>query len=318
MAELAGKFVWVRVVKANDLDLAQFQFDYELTFAVVFMNADKTIYGRYGSRSSRENAESDVSVAGLAESMKSVLKLHEGFPANRDLLAGKQPMPSPYQTPLDIPSIRGKYKSDLNYEGKVVQSCVHCHQVTEAMRQIARVEAKPMPVQLIFPYPAPNTVGFSLASDQRATVTGVTSGSPADDALNPGDELITLNGQAIVSQADVQWVLHHAEAVDALKMQIRRDGELLSTTLRLPERWRFNSDISWRTAAWEMRRMALGGLKLVSASDALRREAGLNQDALALLVDYVGQYVEFGTRQESRLQERGCPRPIRTSKPKHH
>ena len=56
----------MRVVKANDLDLQRFQFDYELTFAVIFMNADGTIYGRYGSRSSRENAESDVSVAGLA------------------------------------------------------------------------------------------------------------------------------------------------------------------------------------------------------------------------------------------------------------
>ena len=60
----------MRVVKANDLDLAQFQFDFGLTFAIVFMNADKTIYGRYGSRSSRENAESDVSVEGLAQTMK--------------------------------------------------------------------------------------------------------------------------------------------------------------------------------------------------------------------------------------------------------
>ena len=142
---MTEKFVWVRVVKANDLDLTQFQFDYGLTFAIIFMNADKSIYGRYGSRSSRENAESDVSLAGLAESMKTVLKLHEGYPANKRLLAGKQPKPSPYKTPLDIPSIRGKYKRDLDYQGQDVQSCVHCHQVTEAARQMARLAPKPLP-----------------------------------------------------------------------------------------------------------------------------------------------------------------------------
>ena len=163
---------------------------------------------------------------------------------------------------------------------------------------MARLEPKPMPAQLIFPHPAPSTVGFSLDPSKRAAVTRVKSNSPAGDVLKSGDELVTLDDQAIVSQADVQWVLHHAEAVDELPMQIRRDGELLAATLRLPERWRFNSDISWRTAGWEMRRMALGGLKLVSASDALRRKTSLNQNELALVVDYVGQYVEFGTAKK--------------------
>ena len=45
------KFVCVRVVKANQMDLTLMQFDYDLTFAVMFMNADKTVYGRFGSRS---------------------------------------------------------------------------------------------------------------------------------------------------------------------------------------------------------------------------------------------------------------------------
>lgn len=298
MAELSDKFVWVRVIKANDLDLTQYQFDFGLTFAIIFMNADKTIYGRYGSRSSRENAESEVSVAGLTHSMKAVLKLHGGYPNNKRVLAGKQPKPSPYKTPLDIPSIRGKYKRDLNYQGKVDQSCVHCHQVTEAQRQMARLAPKPMPAQLIFPYPAPSTVGFSLDPKRRATVSRVELDSAAADVLKVGDELVTLDGQAIVSQADVQWVLHHAEATDTLPMQIRRNGRLGKATLRLPDQWRFNSDVGWRTAGWEMRRMALGGLKLAPATPAQRRAAGADENGLALVVDYVGQYVAFGTAKK--------------------
>jgi len=56
------KFVCVRLVQANAMDLALFQFDYDLTFVVFFMNADKTIYGRYGSRSDRKNATRDISI----------------------------------------------------------------------------------------------------------------------------------------------------------------------------------------------------------------------------------------------------------------
>ena len=82
--------------------------------------------------------------------MKGVLTLHKVYPANKRSLAGKQPKPSHYKTPLDIPSIRGKYKRDLNYDGEVVKSCVHCHQVTEAKRQMARLDTQPMPLQLIF------------------------------------------------------------------------------------------------------------------------------------------------------------------------
>jgi len=35
----------------KNIDLAQFQFDYDLTWAVIFLNVDGTVYGRYGSRS---------------------------------------------------------------------------------------------------------------------------------------------------------------------------------------------------------------------------------------------------------------------------
>ena len=293
----------MRLIKANNLDLKLFQFDYELTFAIIFMNADKTIYGRYGSRSSRENAESDISVAGLAESMKAVLQLHRSYPANREQLAGKQPREVPYQTPLDIPRIRGKYQAELDYDGKVAQSCVHCHQVTEAQRHLARRADAPMPAQLIFPYPSPRTIGVSLDPHLRASVREVSTDSPADGVLKPGDEIIRLDGQPIVSQADVQWVLHHTPPSASLPVVFLRDGAIQRAMLRLPDRWRFQSDVSWRTGGWEMRRMALGGLKLVSATDEQRREWKVPRDQLALVVDYVGQWVEFGTAKRAGFQK---------------
>ena len=41
--------------------------------------------------------------------------------------------------------------------------------------------------------------------------------------------------------------------------------------------------------------MALGGLKLIPATPAQRKSIGVNENGLALVVDYVGQWVAFGT-----------------------
>src|SRR5207244_1520533 len=49
LAPWLDQFVCVREMNANALDLALFQFDYDLSFSTLFFNADGTIYGRYGS-----------------------------------------------------------------------------------------------------------------------------------------------------------------------------------------------------------------------------------------------------------------------------
>src|SRR5437867_13447502 len=100
------KFVCVRLVQANALDLALFQFAYDLTFAVFFMNADKTIYGRFGSRSDQKQAARDISLEGFREALGAALELHKGYPGNRVSLAGKQSRPTRFTTPEGFPRLR--------------------------------------------------------------------------------------------------------------------------------------------------------------------------------------------------------------------
>src|SRR5438093_12006810 len=69
VAGLMDRFISVRLVQANAVDLTLFQFDYDLTFAVFFMNADRTIYGRYGSRSDRKEATRDISIESFREAL---------------------------------------------------------------------------------------------------------------------------------------------------------------------------------------------------------------------------------------------------------
>src|SRR5204863_4649159 len=83
---LLEKFVCVRIVSTNGLDLSLFQFDTDQSFAAFLMNADGTIYGRYGTRSHRTSWADDVSVEGLANALQGALDLHSDYTKTRDEL----------------------------------------------------------------------------------------------------------------------------------------------------------------------------------------------------------------------------------------
>jgi predicted metalloprotease with PDZ domain len=271
------------MVQANAMDLTLFQFDYDLTFAGFFMNADRTIYGRFGSRSERENAERDISIEGLREALHGALQLHREYPRNKAALAGKQPKPVRFKKPEDYPSLAGKYKPTLDYEGAVVRSCLHCHQVREAERDWYRADRKPIPDEVIFPYPMPEVIGLSLDSKQKARVSEVTPGSAAARAgIASGDEIVSFAGQPIISTADIQWALQHVPAPAKVACAVRRGGETRNLTIDLAADWRQATDISWRATTWDLRKMATGGLVLKKAPETTQ--------GLGLMVDYVGQY----------------------------
>ena len=286
-----GQFVQVRLVKANEMDLTQFQFDYDLTFAMVFLNADGTVYGRYGTRSSRDEAEKDMSLEGLAETLAAVLELHKEFPANQPVLSGKQPQPTRYQVPDDFPSLKGKFPPELDFDGKLVSSCMHCHQIRDAHRQVYRSAAQPIPDRLLFPYPIPATIGFTMDPKRRAVVSDVAPDSAAaHSGLQAGDEILLLDGQRVVSTADIQWILHHAQDSDQLPALLQRDGERRELKIELAKGWRRATDLGWRVSSWPLRRMGTGGLVLESVTPDEREQLGVEPGQLALRVGHVGQY----------------------------
>ena len=299
-----NKFVCVRLVQANALDLALFQFDYDLTFAVFWLNADKTIYGRFGSRSDRKDAAKDISMEGFRKALIAALDLHKRYPANKALLAGKQPRPTRFKTPEDFPSLAGKYKPTLDYEGKVVQSCMHCHQVRDAERRFFRDDKKPIPDEVLYPYPMPNAVGLALDPKEKAKVTSVASGSPAGKAgFKVGDEILSLEGQPILSIADVQWALHNASEPATLNAQILRGRKRIKLALGLATEWRRQTDIAWRTTTWDLRRMVAGGMVLQDSTAEERRAARLADDTLALRVNHVGEYGDHAVAKRAGFKK---------------
>ena len=285
-----GKFVGVRMVQANGIDLSLFQFDFDLTFAAFFLNTDKTIYGRYGTRSSQKDAVKDMSLASFQKALEKALSLHAAYPKNKAVLADKRGTSRGRSRPEDYPSLK-KYKPTLDLAGKnAVKSCMHCHQIRDAERKEYRSAGELPPDDVLYPYPMPDVIGMTLDRDEIATVTSVGADSVAAKAgVRAGDEIVTLNRQPILSLADVQWVLHNAKSPDVLNVEVLRGDSMRKLTLRLPEGWRRASDITWRVTTWDMRRMGTGGMVVGELSEADRERFGL-QNKLGFRVEYLGRY----------------------------
>ncbi|MDA0834140.1 MAG: Trx7/PDZ domain-containing (seleno)protein [Planctomycetota bacterium] len=292
LRNLLDQFVRVRIVSTNGLDLSTFQFDTDQSFVMFFLNADGTIYGRFGTRSHRTEWQEDVSFKGLGQALAGALELHRDYPRNKKMLAAKRGPKPDYPSPEKFPTLKEKYKATLNYEGDVVASCIHCHQIGDSRRLSYLDRGEMIPDQLLFSYPHPKAVGLILDPDAKATVQRVIDDSPAARSGFRGeDRLISLKGQPLLSIADVQWVLHHSspegEKIDAV---VEHDGERISLVLELTDGWREKDDIAWRVSSWELRRFVAGGMIVKPVTAEQRQSLKLPADAMALRVEHLGLY----------------------------
>ena len=284
------QFVSVRMIQMNGVDLETFQFDYDMTFAVFFMNADKTIYGRYGSRSDIKEAQREISMESLVEALKGALELHKGYPKNKPTISLKQGRATRYAVPEDYPLLQTKYTSSLDFNGEVAKSCIHCHQVREAERRLTRDKKQPMSDVLLHPYPMPDAIGLRLDTTKKASVMAVAPGSIAAKAgFKAGDEITKISNQSIISIADVQWMLERRGGEAANQTwEFMRNGESSALRVVLPLGWRKASPFAWRVTSWDLRRMGFGGMKLEDMTDRERKARGLSLTQMALHAKQAG------------------------------
>jgi hypothetical protein len=258
----------VRVVTIDDIDLGLFQFDYDQTWCAFFVNADGTIYGRYGTRAAGgANSTTHVSVASFRKTMQRILELHKDYPSNKAQLTSKRGRKPEYRIPKDIPRVEHRH-------------CIECHQVRgNELRH--KWQKKRLTAADIWPYPLPENFGLKMDVDDGLRVKTVVSNSLAERAgIAKGDELVTLEGQRLVSQADIQWVLHRAPVKTKLVVVLKRGGKELRKTLSLSGAWK-ESDLSWRASTRPGLRY---GLRSEPLSAAKRKQVDVAADRLALVV----------------------------------
>lgn len=235
----------VRLVQMNGLDLSLFQFDYDQTLAALFLNADGTVYGRFGTRAgSGVNSTTHISLAAFRKAMERALALHRAYPANRAQLAAKRGPAPEYRTANQMPGMEDRPARVAAKD----HGCIHCHQVREVpLRQ--KWSTGKLTAADLWVYPLPENTGMKMVVDDGLRVASVVPGSPAARAgIMAGDVLRTLEGQPLVSQADIQWVLNRAPDAAALQAEYLRAGKPRQATLALSGDWK-KTDLSWRPSS---------------------------------------------------------------------
>lgn len=282
------------MIQANDLELARFQFDFDVTFGVLFMNADGTIYGRYGSCAREEMEDKYISLEGFTKAAERTLAIHAKFPRNKMRLANLQSQRKFEQvTPHDFAELQQMpKKADLT--GIKPRDCIHCHQIHEMQMRGIRAKNEPIPDRELFAFPFPETIGLQIDPQDGQLVQGVVTNSAAAQAgIKSEDRIVGIDGAPISSIADIQWALQQIDEQTTIHVVISRQDKSLEVSLELAKGWRREHQISKRATIWDLRRMASGGMVLEELSDEMRQKHGItSKDSLALQVTYVGQYGE--------------------------
>jgi len=219
--------VLLRLDKIEGLDLRRFDFDYDLTWMGFFLNADETVYARYGGRDAK-GAEGRMSLAGLRYTMQAALETHKNPPKPSQL------------NPDEKPLLAQGYLAAKGHRG-----CIHCHQIWE----FRRADAKTLGTykrEDLWIYPLPDNVGLVLEKDRGNIVQTVPPGSPAAQlGILPGAVVQSLNGLSVSSFGDAQYALHRAPAKGTIPIAWQQAGKAHTGQLQLAEGWR-KTNVTWR------------------------------------------------------------------------
>ncbi len=260
----------------RSVDLANIRFDFDLTFTALVMNADGTIYHRYGTRD-RTDAMSWISMKSMVKLLEESLEDHAAYVASDP----KPPKLAKTRTLEDSPSFAAA-------ERKKKRDCVHCHMVHEFERQ-DQMAAKRWSPDDIWLHPPPEQIGLTMDPEDQSLVTEVERGSAAHKAgIRADDRLVKLGEQRIRTIADIQWVLHNEkDGATKLEAAWEHEGAGEAGTLRLKKKWKRGTPLqfSWRSYKWGLKpQPGFGGPQL--SPDELAN-AGLPRDAFAFKVNYL-------------------------------
>ena len=278
IVELCKEFVLLRMTMMRGVNIALFEFDYDMTWMSFFLDADGRVLSRYGSRNSK-SADSLNTAAGLLNTMREVLTLHRE--------ASAKPRPAyqpPKQQPAEIPAYTKLYGG----------SCGRCHMLNEAKWEQQRLDGVMKP-GAFFLYPLPDNIGIRLDLTQGNRIREIAKDSFAGKAgLQANDTIRSANGLRVLTCADMQHVLDKLAPKSKLTLEVDRKGRSFEVVLDLAGDWRA-SDVSWRKSI-RMRANHNNFTRFLSALSAKEKaELGIEADRLAFrLTETRGEVAEAG------------------------
>ena len=249
-----------------DVDMNLFKFDWDQTWAGFFMNAQGYIYARYGVRK-EQNGESTVSLAGLRDTMRKALELHKKE-------FRKSPPAWKPMTMQELPS----FKKDP----QAPKGCAHCHHAWTYTRK-NEMDLGQWKREKLWVYPLADNLGISLDCDQNTLVTAVT-GMAQKAGVQSGDRIKAVNGQRVLTPADISFVLQGVDK-GPVKLDLERDGAPATASISVSGfGWR-KRDLSWRESVNVLSPQT--GFWAPDAKPDERQKLGIPADGIALKVRMV-------------------------------
>lgn len=259
----------------NGLNIQLFKFEYDLTWMAFFMDADDHFYARYGGRDGLD-AETCLSKESLVRVMEQTLELHR---LGLVQASRYEPAAEPARTPEDIPTMNAMIAR------RKENKCIHCHDVKVAELRHRQSENR-FARDMVFTYPMPSAIGLKMDSREQNRVASVIAGSPAAQAgIQSGDVFTSVDGQRILTQADLARVLELTPPSATLPAEIQRQGNAVRVNLKLSGDWRRGVEPTWR----ESLHVAGpgGGFWGQRLGNSERRPLGIAEDAMAVKVTFI-------------------------------
>lgn len=215
------------------VDLAIFDFDYDMQWYALMLSAEGETLGRFGGRDA-DTPGKYQSLAGLRHSLEAALL------RNRSATANKQP-----RKPVRAEDYPAAEKRPDN-------ACIHCHHVYEFRREALQRE-KRWSLDDVWVYPQPENIGLTLDVNRGGRVVRVQPKSAADKlGIKANDVLRRAGDLSIASIGDFQYALHLAPRKGELAITWQRDVKEMSGTIQLAANWR-QTDVSWR---WSLKSLS--------------------------------------------------------------
>jgi hypothetical protein len=239
---LLTQFITVRLTDAAAIDFRIFPVegfaDLDLSWWGWFLSPEGRVYGVFGGRDHVSDT-TRISTRSLIASLLRVLAHH--YDPRRPQWDIDGPAPDAGEqakSPRQLPGYESWWRNA--HESVRKQSCLHCHQVNDILRQPAMAAKKFDKLRDFDVWPLPENVGLALVRDHGLLVTNVAAGSPADKAgLKAGDVLGAAGGRRCFSQTDFRGVLHRGpRGAGELEVWWTRGGEVMSGKVSVAEGWR--------------------------------------------------------------------------------
>ena len=277
------------------VDLTRWRFDYDLTLAIVLAKVDGPIYARYGAR---ENDGGTNHEKGLIATLDAALALHESLllpeesapETDRDRLDAQVRKASSRSILAQLERKKGKALAKRRVEDFDVPTvrrvkkgaCIHCHQVHEAVQQVAIKKKRFDPRDFATRYPTPSSIGLRFDRKQLGVIAAVEADTLASRAgLRKGDRIAGVDGQSVLSIADFVWRLEQSGDASKLRVDFVRGGKRKVALVELADGWR-RPTLSWRASMYSM--PPSPGLWIQEASGLERAKLKIHKGSLALKV----------------------------------